>query len=252
MVIKHKGKNRKYPYTYLICSNAMTGNGCKYHVLQYRQIERAVLTLLFSKVIPQMADSDSREQELLTRVGELKEAQKQKAKWVSIVEKSETVPMIATERLNFFSTKEIALKRKIESLAATIKEKPLANWQQIENTPEKRLRLQSVLSDAIEYLTIDAGKRAAILSIKDPACSFQIQWPKSTGTNGTTKNPANTYFYCDAFKNPMEYLDDVLVWKSPQNIKFQDLDNLVAPLTPRGVTVSEYLASEPIPETHIP
>jgi hypothetical protein len=224
MVIKRGGLQRgKYSYTSLVCYNAMRGSGCKYHTIQYQQVERAVLTLLFSKVVPALAETDTRQEKLVTLRGEQTEAQKQKAKWVSIVENSETVPDIAAQKLNLWDTKEKALARQIETLEATINDSPLADWQHVENTPENRLRLQAILSNEIESLTIDAGNRYAALTVKEPQMTFEIGWPESSGANATKQNMANYAFFCAGYSKPFAYLDQVLVWKSDQNKTIEDI-----------------------------
>ncbi len=221
----------KYPYASLVCANALRGNGCKYHTLQVHYIERAVLTLLFSKVVPALAETDSRQEKLTTLNGELMETQRQKAKWVEIVDQSDTVPAVAAKKLNALETRESAFLRQIESLSATIDDNPLTAWQQVPNTPENRLKLQTILASEIESLIIDAGNMKATLVIKDPYCIFNISWPDSRGTNATKQNPANSYFMCEGegLNKRFEYLDRLLVWQCEENIPVEDALNCFVP-----------------------
>ena len=229
MHIKKNGG--KYPYSSLVCANALRGNGCKYHTLQVQYVERAVLTLLFSKVVPAMTETDNRQEKLTTLNGELKETQRQKGKWVEIIDQSETVPAVAAQKLNALETRESALQRQIESLSATIDDNPLTAWQQVPNTPENRLKLQTILADEIESLTIDAGNKKAALVMKDPYCTFNFSWPDSTGTNANKENPANSYFNCEGegLNKRFEYLDRMLVWKSDENIPVEMALNCFVP-----------------------
>jgi DNA invertase Pin-like site-specific DNA recombinase len=219
MVIKQSGLHRgKYDYTSLVCYNAMRGNGCKYHTLQYSQVERAVLTLIFYKVVPALTETNEREDKLITLKGELQHAQKQLKKWESIInESSDVPPATALKQLNFFETRQIAITRQIESLEATLDDNPLMSWRPVQNTPENRLRLQTILSNEIESLTVDAVNRTAKLTMKSPRLLFEIAWPHSIGTNSHRTNPADFGFSCDG--EPMRYYD---IWKA------LDIPNLTA------------------------
>lgn len=228
MVIKQSGLHYgKYAYTSLVCYNAMRGNGCRYHTIQYSYVERAVLTLLFSKVIPAMSATDTRQEKLTTLYGDLAAAQKQKAIWVEIIETGKVPSETAAQKLNALETKEKALKRQIEIASASINDNPLGAWQHLENNPANRLRLQTLLSDEIECLTIDAGNRTAKLAVKDPECSFEIRWPQSKGANANKENPADFGFTCEGFEKPFAYLDQHLVWKSSQNWKTDKLLGII-------------------------
>ena len=213
MVIKQSGQRGKYSYTSLVCYNAMRGNGCKYSTIQYSSVERAILTMLFTKIIPAMAKTDIKQEKLTTLKGELKEAQKQKAKWVKIVNESDEVPEVAAKQLGLYETREKALERQIESLSATANYNPLVEWSNISNTPENRLRLQTILTNEIESLSVDALGRTAQVTFKNPQRTFKIKWPQSQGANATKVNLSMIGFECDGFNGPIPYLDELLVWK---------------------------------------
>ena len=226
-LVQKPAQGGKYYYESLICANVLRGKQCGYgyHSLQVKYVERAVLSLLFSKVVPAMTEKDSKKEKLITLTGELKEAQKQLAKWTSIINQSDVVPATAAQHLNLYETRQSALKRQIEALSAMMNDNPLTSWQQVENTPQNRLKLQTILKDEIESLTIDAGKMQATLVIKEPHCTFNISWPSAEGTNKTKANPANSHFFCAGVEQPFEYLDNILVWKSEQNMKLDELVN---------------------------
>lgn len=222
MHVKRSGLQQgKYFYVSLVCSSATKGGGCEYHTLQLPYVERAVLTLLWSKVVPSLAERDDRPNKLQALQGEFKSVGEQIKKWMGMIDGMEAPPANAMLRLNALETKQAALKRQIESLTATIKNNPLEAWQQVPMTVENRLRLQAILLNEIEALTIDAGKRTAKLTLKEPQCSFDIAW-ESKAANHVKKDPASEGFRSSAFDGgESPYLDDVLVWQSPRNIHLE-------------------------------
>lgn len=224
-IINKPCQQGKYRYISLKCSNSIRKAGCNSATLRVQHLESAILTLLFSKVVPAMTEKDSKKEKLITLTGELKEAEKQLAKWTSIISQSDVVPATAAKHLNLYETRQSALKRQIEALSAMMNDNPLTSWQQVENTPQNRLKLQTILKDEIESLTIDASKMQATLVIKEPNCTFNISWPSAEGANQTKPNPANNHFFCAGVEQPFEYLDKILVWKSEQNMKLDELVN---------------------------
>jgi len=207
----------RYHYTSLICSNALRGNGCDYKTIQYSWVERAVLSTLWLKVVPAMAQNDTRQDELAKMQGELKNIQAQHKKWMQVVDESLTPPAGVGNKLNALETKEAALKRQIESLSATIHENPLAGWQPVEPTIDNRLRLAGILASEIDSLTIDAEKLTATLELKEVrgfTPRFGLAW-KRTGANHIKKELADTAFLLNG--NQEAYLDHVLIWKTELN-----------------------------------
>lgn len=222
MVIKQGGLSHgKYAYTSLICYNATRGNGCKYHTIQYGQVERAVLTLIFYKVVPALTETNDKQEKLMTLKGELEHAKKQLAKWTAIVNEESVSPATAVRQLNLYEMRQTVLNRQIEALEATLDDNPLMAWRQVSNTPDNRLRLQTILADEIESLTIDAANRTAKLLMKSPRLEFDISWPQSVGTNATRLNPAKYGFTCEGV-GKMFYQD---IWKNAQSIPFAEIEN---------------------------
>ena len=162
-----------------------------------------------------MAETDTRKADLAKMEGELKEVQTQVKKWVKLIDESETAPASAMAKLNAYETKEGALKRQIESLSATIHDNPLTGWRQVEPTIDNRLRLQAVLANEIETISIDANERTAKLTLKDGKTTFDLAWEFS-GSNGAKKDAGSERYLM--FGEPQAYLDQVLIWKSDQNI----------------------------------
>jgi DNA invertase Pin-like site-specific DNA recombinase len=219
MVIKQSPCQKgRYHYTSLICSNALRGNGCDYKTIQYAWVERAILTTLWLKVLPVMAETDTRQEQLATMKGELRHTQAQAQKYYKVIDESDTPPAGIGNKIHALETKEAALKRQIESLSATIQDNPLMGWQQVPPTIDNRLRLQAILANEIESLTLDAEKRIATLTLKESKgrkASFGLAW-ESSGANGTKKEAGSERFLL--FGEPQAYLDQVLIWKSDQNI----------------------------------
>lgn len=230
MNIKPSGTVRgKYSYTSLVCKNAAHGGGCKYATIRYDHVERAVLTLMFSKIVPAMIQSDTREEKLTTMKGELKEAQKQKTKWIEYADNAASIDDVAAQKINLWDTKQKALARQVQALEATIHDNPLVEWKHVEKTPENRLRLQSILANEVESLTIDAANRQAVLKVKRPEVSFTIGWPAGVGTNKTKANLADTLFWCEGNENPFPYLDTALVWKTEHSTTLEHLLEIAKP-----------------------
>lgn len=210
---------RHYHYTSLICSNALRGNGCDYKTIQYSWVERAILTTLWLKVLPVMAETDTRHDELAKLHGELKDVQAKLKIWADALDSAEAKPAIAMQKMNAYETKAKALSRRIESLSATIEDNPLTGWQQVPPTIDNRLRLQAVLANQIESLTLDAEKRTATLQLKEPKAPkgrFELAW-NPTPANQVNKNEAATSFLL--WGERQDYLDHVLVWKTPHSVK---------------------------------
>jgi DNA invertase Pin-like site-specific DNA recombinase len=224
MVIKQTTcKHGRYRYTSLVCSNALRGNGCDYNTIQYSWVERAILTTLWLKVLPVMAETDTRQEQLAEMEGELKDVRAKLKIWADAIDSGEAKPAIAMQKLNSYETKEAALKRQIESLSATISENPLTGWEQVEPTIDNRLRLQAILASEIDSLTIDADKRTATLTLKESKgrnASFDLAW-ENNGANGRRQVEGNTRFLLRG--EQQAYLDQVLVWKSAQNISLRGL-----------------------------
>ena len=211
----------RYHYTSLICSNALRGNGCDYKTIQYSWVERAVLSTLWLKVLPALAQNDTRQDELTKMQGELKNIQAQYKKWMQVIDESQTSPAGAGNKLSALETKEAALKLQIESLSATIHENPLGNWKQVVPTVDNRLRLQTILANEIESLTVDAEKRIATLQLKTTKASFGLAW-ESSGANGNKKEAGSRRFLY--YGEPQAYLDQLLIWKSDQNYNFEGVE----------------------------
>jgi DNA invertase Pin-like site-specific DNA recombinase len=209
MVIKRSGCHRgnpKWNYVSLICSNAMRGHSCKYHVIRYEWVERAVLTILWTKILPAVSENDTRENELTTLNGELKHVQDTLADYEQKLSKGEPMPKTLQKVLNGLEAQETTLKQQIESLSAKAQVSPLESWQQVPNTIENRWLLQSILMEEIESLTIDAAKLTATLKMKGLEDAIDLAW--------TRKNKEG-FTFLGGKQSP--YLDNVFVWKTPQS-----------------------------------
>jgi DNA invertase Pin-like site-specific DNA recombinase len=197
MVIKHSPAQKgRYHYVSLVCNNALRGNGCEYYTIQYQYVERAVLTTLWVRVLPLMSGADTRKDQLCAMEGQLRDTETQIKKWMKLIDESENPPANSMRRLNALETRQIALNRQIESLSATINNNPITGWQQVPRTIENRLRLQTILRNEIDSLTIDAQNRVAILRMKESKAlegCFELAW-ESSSANGTKKNSASRRF----------------------------------------------------------
>jgi DNA invertase Pin-like site-specific DNA recombinase len=219
MHVVHKpSQGGKYRYIALVCASALRGKGCTYARIQNSWVERAVLSTLWLKVLPAMAEMDTHQDELAKLQGDFKNTQVQIKKWMQVIEEAETPPASVGNKLNALETKAAALKRQIETLSATIQGNPLADWQPVAPTIENRLRLQAILANEIDSLTIDAENLRAILELKEVRGRkprFELAWER-TGANHAKKELANSAFLLNG--NQEAYLDQVLVWQSDQNL----------------------------------
>jgi hypothetical protein len=143
------------------------------------------------------------------------------------MDSGQKLPEMIVQKINALETKEMALKRQIESLTATVNDKPLVGWKHVENTPDNRLRLQAILSTEIDSMTINAGERTAQLVTKHPQYEFNFTWPESVGSNAKKVNPSDNFFLVQGCDKICPYLDQVLVWKSPFNLSFDAFDAMV-------------------------
>jgi DNA invertase Pin-like site-specific DNA recombinase len=218
MVIKQSGNQRGYSYTSLVCSNQTRGNGCgPFATIQYAHVERAVLTVLFSKLLPGMNQQDSKAEKLITLQGELKVNKERIAQMTA--DYDNTPSNLVAQSLARQEGKQKELMRDIETLTATMADDGLTGWEPVENTIENRLRLGALLRNEVESLLIDAKGLQAILTLKDPACSFKLTWESKNG-NHMQANSASERFTMEGEslkKQQSPYLDKVLVWQSAHN-----------------------------------
>lgn len=207
MTIKQDTTRGKYHYTYLKCSHGVhNSTGCGYTVINYDWVERAVLTVLWSKVVPLMKEGDNGQDELAAKQGELLHVEKLLVNY----EKKLLDPELASEALlravKANETKQKTLKREIEALAARSESNPLASWTHVPKTTGNRLKLQTILADEIVSLKLDATKLTGELNIKD--WEFELSWERGKK---------------DGFKlggKFFGYVDDYLVWKTDKSVKF--------------------------------
>jgi DNA invertase Pin-like site-specific DNA recombinase len=209
MVIKRSGIHRgnpKWSYVSLICSNSTNGKGCKYHAIRYEWVERAILTVLWTKVLPAMSQGDDRQQKLATLKGELADTQTKHKTLLGHMEKDGVFPEGVMKIVAGYESKIKSLTEEIGALSAKLQENALGSWRQVEKTVENRLRLQSILADEIERLVIDAGNLKALLQLRNVDEDIDLQW---------TRENQSGFTFLGGKQSP--YLDDVLVWKSDKN-----------------------------------
>jgi DNA invertase Pin-like site-specific DNA recombinase len=224
MHIKRSPSQRgKYNYITLICSNALRGNECPYHTLRYEYLERAVLSVLWMKVLPVMSEADTRQDELSKMMADLKDIEAQIENWGSVIDQRGVRPEIAACKLNALDTRKAAIKRQIESLSAIISTNPLSAWKQVPPTIDNRLRLAAILQDEIEALTVDAQNLSATLKLKKPKWTFELSWENPQGANQVRRNKAAEGFQMLGKK--LRYVDNLLVWKTSENVELNGVQS---------------------------
>jgi DNA invertase Pin-like site-specific DNA recombinase len=230
MVIKHSpAQHGKYRYVSLVCNDALRGKGCSYHSIQYGWIERAVLSVVWSKVLPAVSSRTAKEQELERLKASRQNCEMQIKKWSDLIDNTPQPPQSALNKVSDYEREQTVLAHRIEVLSATIQSHPLDRWQLVENNPANRMRVAGVLRNEIASLVIDAEKRTAELSIAEPACNFSLAWPKAVGTNRTKTNPANEGFFLNGKKSA--YIDNLLVWKSANPLSVEEVELVWKPQT---------------------
>ncbi|MDB6121989.1 MAG: Recombinase [Pedosphaera sp.] len=218
MNIKQSPKG-KYYYTLLRCANAVNHAGCTYkNTIQYAHVERAVLSVLWSKVLPAMQEGNKRADALTAAKGELQSVESAIQNQMKAIDKIGIDEDITNWLANLKARKAI-LKSEIEKLEALNNDNPFLGWTQCEPTIENRLRLQNVLRGEIESLKVDAVGRKAWLTLKDPAVTFELAWNYQRA-NQVVKNPADSGFILTDLaggswnKTETLYVDKALVWKT--------------------------------------
>jgi DNA invertase Pin-like site-specific DNA recombinase len=217
MIVKQSpAKRGKYFYTLLRCYNAVRHAGCTHKsTIQLRHVERAVLSVLWSKVIPGMTEENARENKLTGCRGELLNADKQIERLTNALATG-AMPKSVINKIAELETQRKGLNSEIEKLESLAQENPLKNWEQVAPTIENRLRMQNLLRGEIESLKIDAGGRTATLSLTDPAMTFELAWNYQKA-NQVNANPADSGFILSGAgfdKAPTVYTDEVFVWKT--------------------------------------
>lgn len=212
LVIK-RDKCRGYNYVSLRCSN---GSGdstkCGWSSIQYEWVERAVLTLLWSKVVPLMAERDNGRDELFAKQGEHKHTIEQLKLCKEKLDAYPSDTLFA--HIHKLETKSKALVLEIESLTARLDNNPLASWTHVPKTKENRLKLQAILASEIESITLNVENSTGTLKVKDPECEFDLKWKRSTGD---PKVPHGKQFF-ESMGKEYYYQDDYFVWKTDKNI----------------------------------
>lgn len=205
-VVIKRDKCRGYNYVSLRCSNGV-GNStrCGYASIQYSWVERAVLTILWSKIVPLMETRDGGRSELEGKQGELGHTQKTLATYRAKLENPELMSDTLLKHIQNLEVREKTLRREVEALAARMQNNPLAGWRPVPNTKDNRLRLQSILSNEVEGVYLNIPKLTGALVVKDPECEFDMQWKRGE---------SNSFSFLGKIS---PYLDDVLVWESDKN-----------------------------------
>ena len=223
MCIKHSPKG-KYFYTLLRCANAVRHAGCVHkETIQYSHVDRAVLTLLWTKIMPHMTEANQRADTLAASRSELQVVEAGLSRLMDAIEKVGLDETIAN-RIAKLKSDKVRLKSEIERLEVLEEQNPLLDWQPCAPTIENRLRMQNILRGEIESLTINAAMRCAVLTLKDPAVSFKMVWDYQKA-NATKKNPADSGFFATDVSGTgtlendtyMAYQDELFVWQAPAN-----------------------------------
>ena len=225
MFIKQGGSGPKYDYTSLICNSAVRGNGCPYRTIQYKHVERAVLSVLWSVVIPKLKQANSVEAQLLQKRGERTFLANQIERLNEALVEEKVRPKSVLATIAKYEQEVEELNVAIEKLEAIGQDHGIASWVPLEQTTENRLRLGSVLRDVILNISIDANKREATLQVKlnpDEVVSFNLAWEGGRGAaNQNKSNPADTHFIFEGKRLP--YVDQLLVWKSVLSVDSMDV-----------------------------
>jgi DNA invertase Pin-like site-specific DNA recombinase len=214
IVIKRSpAQNGKYYYVSLICHKGARGQSdCGHTTIQYSWVERAVLTLLWSKIIPLMKDGDKRQDELLAKKGELGHTQNLLAGCVPQLNDPATASKMLFQHIKTLEDRERALTLEIESLTARQDTNPLVGWKPVSNTPQNRLRLQAILAAEIESLTLDLKELKAVLKTADPQCEFDMEWDRMQGD--CVRSYGKNCFR--SIGETFPYVDELFVWESPK------------------------------------
>ncbi len=224
MFYKYDGNRKKGYLANLICSKAWMGGKCEKRRIRYSIVERGILTVLWSKVVPQMGETDNRAEAVIKLQGELADV-KAKARQAQ-ADYHETPSNAVAQALARFEAQADDLAKQIEVATAKLEESPLTGWKRVEPTPDNRIRLGSNLANEIKAINVDAGKHTAELEMNDGK-NFGLKWqPKLS--NAAKKDPSALGFFLTGagVKNePIAYTDHFTVWKSDKPIEVEVDEN---------------------------
>jgi hypothetical protein len=193
------------------------GSGCDYHTIPYQHVERAVLSVVWSILIPKLKELNFHELQLNATRGELSHIQGVIDNLTTGLRESGAKSKTIFNTVAQLEQEAETLKQDIERLEAIGNTNALLDWEPVEQSVENRLRIQSILRDTIKNLSINAGERKATLVVhlrgKDSeTMTFQLSWDQGRGANQTKDNPADSHFYANDMT--LTYEDQHLVWKS--------------------------------------
>ncbi len=203
----------KTPSVGLVCSKAQRGKGCKYHTMRYRPFERGVLTALYGRIqgaIKQPKAPRSKKNEL---AGLLKHTEARIAQLNDLIQMEKEIPKSVVKTISQLENKAEEIKSQIENSPSEAAQNR-AEWQRVPNTLENRLRMQMILSNEIESITLDPIKREAIMFAKEfrmfrkgekesQAIPIPLKWDE---------DEKNSFLF---FGERQNYLDESLVWLTP-------------------------------------
>lgn len=209
----------KYRYISLICANGKDkSKDCGHKTIQYSWVERAVLTILWSKIVPLMKSRDTSRDELMANEGELNHTEKLIAEYEEAMVSENARPQTVVNALSKLEVKRDELKRSIDGLSARIERNPLAGWQPVPNTKENRLRLQMILKDEIDAISIDIPNVKGVLKVREPDCQFEIGWDRFQGD--VKRSYGSICFKISGERH--QYLDELFVWQSDKfDVRFE-------------------------------
>jgi hypothetical protein len=126
-------------------------------------------------------------------------------------------------------TKEEALKGKIAiAPPPTGAVNPFTTWKPLAKTPDNRIALRMILNRTIESFILDTTDKTATLTLKGVTAKINLKWvgqPQQRGTDGQLLERPLDKFYINGKEQP--YLDNVVIWQSPENFKDSKLLTLV-------------------------
>jgi DNA invertase Pin-like site-specific DNA recombinase len=224
MILRLSPKAGKYHYSLLRCSNAQNHAGCEHkNTIQLKHVERAVLSILWSIIIPKMTAGHDREQTLKDKQAELRQNQKQIGRLTQAIADTDIAPEAVMGKIRELEQSQALIKSEVAKLESLAGVNPFLDWKQCEPTVENRLRLQNILRGEIESLKIDARGHKALLILK-VGDEFELEWDYQRA-NHYKQNPADAGFTIidysgDAQATPrfFTYADDMFVWNTGRSL----------------------------------
>jgi len=206
-------------YSWLVCDSRARATGCTSQNIQYPIVEKAILTVLSIYIVLNLGGRRSSDTTLKDLQAELTHSNETLNTLKLLLNDPTLVSKTTLQVIRDLELKADTLKQRIESTPAS-NTNPFSNWTPLPNTPDNRIKLRMILGMAIESLVVDGASKSATLKLKKLPVCLQLQWKSSPRVRRDDRRfepRVLDSLYING--KPQPYLDNVVIWESPENVK---------------------------------